>query len=75
MECVVCKNGKMMDGYTTVTFEREEQIVLFKNVPALVCNNCGHYTLSELQATNILSKANQSVKNGAELEVLNLKVA
>ncbi|MDX2190042.1 MAG: type II toxin-antitoxin system MqsA family antitoxin [Bacteroidota bacterium] len=75
MECVVCKNGNMVEGSTTITFEKEGQIVLFKNVPALVCQNCGHFTITEEQTEIILSRANNSIKSGAELEVLNLKVA
>ena len=70
MNCVICKHGDTAPGKVTVTLQREETIIVFKEVPAEVCQNCGHYYLSEPVTENLLSRAKAAVKNGAELVIL-----
>lgn len=69
MHCVICKNGKTRRGYTTVTLNRDEATIVFKDVPAEICQNCGEYYLDDKTTELLLSKADQAVKNGAVLEV------
>jgi YgiT-type zinc finger domain-containing protein len=73
--CPICKIGELNPGHVTVTLEREGSIVLFKNVPAQVCNNCASYFLDEKTTREVLKKAEISVKNGAELEVVKMQAA
>lgn len=75
MECAFCKVGTTEKGTVTVTLERNESIVVIKNVPAEVCTNCGHYYLSEETARAIMQTGNDAIAKGAELEVVKLKVA
>jgi YgiT-type zinc finger domain-containing protein len=70
MKCTICKIGKMEDGRVTVTLQREDSIIVIKNVPALVCKNCSEYTLSEPVTRNIMKTAEQAIANNAEIEVL-----
>jgi YgiT-type zinc finger domain-containing protein len=72
MKCTICKNGTCRKGKVTVTMERKGAIVLLKDVPAQVCNNCGHYYLSTATATLVFQKSNEALQKGAELEVLRL---
>ncbi len=53
-----------------MTLQRGETIVVTKNVPADVCENCGEYYLSEPIANTVMARAEEAVKNGAELEIL-----
>ena len=69
MKCVICKNGKTVPGTTTVILNRGEAAVIFKNVPADICENCGEYYLSTEVAREIPAKAEDSMKNGVEVEV------
>ncbi len=71
MKCVICKNGTMNDGHVTVTLQRDESIIVVKNVPALVCENCGEYTLNEDVAARVMQIAEESVSKHVEIEVLN----
>ena len=48
-------------------------IVVFKEVSAEVCNNCGEYYLDDETAGEVLQKANDAISKGAELEVINMK--
>jgi len=41
MQCVICKHGELDAGTTTVTLERDDVTLVFKDVPARVCENCG----------------------------------
>ncbi len=70
MECVICKHGKTQPGLVTVTLEREDCIVILKQVPADVCDNCGEYYLSESVTEEVLSKAEDAVNKGAEVEII-----
>jgi len=75
MECALCKVGATEKGTVTVTLERNGSIVLIKEVPAEICTNCGHYYLTEETTRAILQTGNDAIANGAELEVVKLKVA
>ena len=75
MNCTLCHNGATIAGFVTVTLEKKDTIVLIKNVPADVCTNCGHYYLSEEMTKEVLKKGNDASSKGAELEIVNLKVA
>ncbi|MBI9037787.1 MAG: type II toxin-antitoxin system MqsA family antitoxin [Bacteroidales bacterium] len=75
MECGICKNGKTKQGFVTFTLERKNVIVVFKNVPALVCENCGDFYLTEETTKLLLEKASKTLEKGVEFEIINLKYA
>jgi len=60
----------MKDGNVTVTLQRDNSIIVINKVPALVCENCGDYTLTELVTKKIMDTAEKAVANNAEIEVL-----
>jgi YgiT-type zinc finger domain-containing protein len=70
MKCVLCKHGDTRQGEVTVTLQRGGTTVILKGVPAEVCENCGEYYLSEKITEQILVRAEQAVKSGAEVEIL-----
>jgi hypothetical protein len=53
-----------------VTLQRKESTIIFKEVPAEVCENCGEYYLSEAVTEKVLTRAELAVQNGAEVEIL-----
>ena len=67
MECVICKNGTTEQGFVTFTLER-------KNVPALVCKNCGDFYLTEETTQMLLNKASKTLDKGVKFEIINLKL-
>jgi len=73
MKCVICKNGETTNGKATVTLERGESIVVIKGVVASICNNCGEYYLDQETTKEVLQKANEAYKKGAEIEVINMR--
>jgi len=70
--CPTCKNGNLTTGSTTVTLERSGALIIFKEVPAEVCDNCGAYFLAEKMTTELYTKANEAIKNGAQVEILKI---
>ena len=74
MECVICKNGTTKQGFVTFTLERRNVIVVFKNVPALVCENCGDFYLTAETTKLLLNKAAKTLEKGVEFEIINLKL-
>jgi YgiT-type zinc finger domain-containing protein len=75
MECVICKNGTNKQGLVTFSMERNNVIIVFKNVPAMVCPNCGDFYLSEETTKLLLEKASRTIEKGVEFEIINFKGA
>ena len=69
MKCVICKNGETKGGKTTTVLERNGTTVVFKNVPASVCMNCGEVYLDSPTTSRLLEQAEESVRQGVEVEV------
>ncbi len=75
MTCPLCKTGSMKPGVTTVVLTKGDLTVVFKNVPALVCDDCGDYILEESIATIIHERAEQSFASGQEIAISQFNVA
>ncbi len=70
MTCLICRQGEATPGHATVTMQRGRCTVIFKDVPADVCENCGEYYLSDSVTRELLRRAEVAVQNGAEVEIL-----
>ena len=75
MKCVICKNGDTENGHTTVTFERNENVIVFKNVPAQVCQNCGEAYIDEDVAKSLLESAEEVGAEGVQVEIRQFSAA
>lgn len=72
MKCTVCRQGQTTPGHTTVTLERGGAVVVFRRVPADVCNNCGEAFVAEAVATRLLRAAEEAVAVGVQVDVREL---
>jgi YgiT-type zinc finger domain-containing protein len=70
MTCAICKHGHTTPGRTTVTLTRGEAVVVLRNVPADICDNCGEYFLDEETTSAVLKIGEDSIRRGAEVEVV-----
>jgi len=50
--------------------ERGRTVVVVKEVPAQICDNCGEYYLESDIASRTTTLVDNAVKNGAEIEVV-----
>jgi YgiT-type zinc finger domain-containing protein len=69
VKCVVCKQADTRPGTTTVTLERDGLTVVFKGVPAQVCPNCGEDYVDADVSARLLREADQTARNGTQVEV------
>ncbi len=70
MRCGICRHGETAPGVTTVVLTRGSTTVVFKDVPADVCDTCGEgYVAAPISAT-LLQRAEQAEHDGAEIEVV-----
>lgn len=75
MRCVICKHGETTEGTTTITLERGVSTILFKDVPAKICDNCGEKYVDDNITKELLQKANELIKNGTEVDIRKFQVA
>lgn len=71
MKCAICQNGSTADGFTTIVLERDQTTIVFKNVPAQICDNCGEEYVSSAVNKVLLSQAKEEWERGIILEMLN----
>ena len=69
MKCVICKTGQTHPGITTVTLQREKTVVVIRDVPAEICEDCGEYYLNEDTARRVYADADGTVKRHVEVEI------
>ncbi len=69
MICPLCKQGELTSDKVTVTLERNSSTVVFKDVPADVCNNCGEEYVDETVTEKLLNSFNEAVRDGIVVEV------
>ena len=70
MRCVICKEGDTAPGTATVTLQRGDTVVIVRDVPAAVCQNCGEYYLDEAVARKLYRQGEEAVQRRAEVEIL-----
>ena len=69
MKCVVCKQAETRPGTATVTLERDGVTIVFREVPAQVCPNCGEDYVDSAVSEQLLKDAEQTARNGTQVEV------
>lgn len=69
MKCIICKHGETRPARVTVTLERDATTLVFRDVPAEVCENCGEQYVNERISASLLSQAEQAAQAGIEVEI------
>lgn len=69
MSCVVCGQGELREGTSTVTPERGEMVLVFRKVPARVCEICGEEFVDEETTSRLLAAAEDAARSGVQLDV------
>jgi YgiT-type zinc finger domain-containing protein len=75
MTCTVCGQENVSEGLVTLTFEPEDKIVVIKEVPGLVCPNCGEQFVPDETAAHALDIAKAAAGSGASVKVLRYEAA
>ena len=69
MKCTICKAGETHPGTTTATLQRNNSIVIIRDVPAEICENCGEYYLSEPTPSRVYADADTTARLNVEVEI------
>ena len=69
MRCPICKHGQTNVAEVTVTLDRKGAAIVFRNVPAQVCDTCGERYVDEKTTTRLLAEANKAADAGVQVEV------
>lgn len=69
MKCPLCMTGEPHPGTTTVTLQRDNSVVVIRDVPATICENCGEYYLSEPTASRVYADADATATRHVEVEI------
>lgn len=69
MKCPICKHGNTHAGIASITLERDGSTMVFKRVPADICENCGEAYHDAKVTRSLLQQADQAAKSGVEIDV------
>ena len=67
--------GTLQKGFATVTFNKDGSVIVFRNVPALVCDTCQDFVVDEETARELLKISAEEASRGIEISVINYKAA
>jgi YgiT-type zinc finger domain-containing protein len=67
MICFMCK-GTVQEGFSTFTVDMDGCIIVIKNVPSVVCGQCGEASYSN-EVAERLEQIVQSITDSASAEV------
>jgi YgiT-type zinc finger domain-containing protein len=73
MICAICKKGELAPKESTFVVEVGQSLIIFKNVPSMVCEVCGEVYFDESVAEEILSKADTLAASDVEIEIRDYK--
>lgn len=75
IDCSVCGNGRRGPGTTTVTLTRDDKTIVFRHVPAEVCDNCGDDRIDVDVARRLEQLAKATFATGTRYDVVEYKAA
>ncbi|MFR7873949.1 MAG: type II toxin-antitoxin system MqsA family antitoxin [Christensenellales bacterium] len=70
MKCFMCK-GSLEEKNTTFMVELDNCIIIIKNVPSLVCEQCGEVSYSDEVAKQLEKLVNDFRNSITEITVIN----
>ena len=69
MICMICKLADLQEGMGTSIFERHGMTLVIKDVPKLVCPNCGEEYTDEETTEQLLQIAEEAERTGVLTDV------
>ena len=69
MTCPLCRTGNRSVGTTTITLSRDDSTIVFRHVPAKVCDTCGEASISAAVAQSLEQLAASEIAGGVRYEV------
>jgi YgiT-type zinc finger domain-containing protein len=73
--CIMCNKGTLYIGKVIVTHEKGSSFIAIRDVPAKICEHCGHYFLSAQMALKVEVDIKQATAKGVDVEVMRMQIA
>ncbi len=64
MNCLICRQAVLVDGLTSISFERGEMNFTVHHVPAQICPHCGEAFVAESATIHLLNTAEAASAEG-----------
>ena len=69
MKCPICKHGETENSYATVALERNKSTLVFKHVPADICNNFAEEFINQIVSVELFSEVKHAEGAGVQVDV------
>lgn len=69
MKCTICGHGETVLGITTLTLERDMVTIVFKGVPARICDQCDEEYVDETIAQKLFAAVEEAARCGVQVEI------
>jgi len=69
VKCPICRGGETRPGKASSLLERGGVTLVFQEVPADICENCGEEYLSEETTEKLLELAEKAVRSGVRVAI------
>ena len=69
MICVICQQAELREGTGTSVFERNGMTLVIKEIPKLICSNCGEEYTDEETTERLLQIVEEAEKSGVLTDV------
>ncbi|MCF8247304.1 MAG: type II toxin-antitoxin system MqsA family antitoxin [Saprospiraceae bacterium] len=70
-QCPLC-GGKVEAGTTTFTVDMKTGVVVVRNVPAYLCNQCGEDWIDNSVSLELVKIADRAKKQNTQLEMVSM---
>jgi YgiT-type zinc finger domain-containing protein len=75
MKCVICKTGEAKASTATFTVDRDGHTYVLRDVPALVCQQCGEPYFDSEVTKHVLLQVERAAESGVDVAVLTYQAA
>jgi YgiT-type zinc finger domain-containing protein len=66
MKCVICKLGQTHTSHATFTLASDASVMVFKNAPAMVCEDCDESYFTSEVTNRVLLSAEKTMREHRE---------
>ncbi len=70
MNCAICGCDAIEPGFAVVPLVREGITLVFRDVPAMICGECGEQYFNEETTSNLLAAADKASMKGVDVSVM-----
>lgn len=75
MKCTSCKTGDLKPGTTVIPYVQGRINILVKDVPAMVCDQCGAWYVDPDNLESVREIIHREAESGHEVSVITMKKA